>query len=94
MKSLWFKAEFVAAILDGSKCDTIRRASNRLPAAGERVALSVGPRAPFAYAEIVSVKRARIPAARRAAVAKIYGDAADLITLRFRLLPQNETNTS
>lgn len=89
MKSLWFKAEFVDPILKGSKTDTIRKVSTRLPAKGDRIALSVGPRAPFAHALIVSVRPvARVSAQRIAALASIYGpDAAtqDMVKLRFRL---------
>lgn len=56
MKTLWFKNCFVAPILSGEKCDTIRRPSRRLPAVGETVALTVGPRPPFAYASIIAVE--------------------------------------
>ena len=48
MKTLWFKSEFVAPILSGEKCDTIRVESTRLPRVGDVVAFSVGPRTPFA----------------------------------------------
>jgi hypothetical protein len=86
MKSLWFKAEFVEAILSGKKRDTIRRASNRLPVVGEQVAFSVGPRTPFTVAEITAITPARMNATRRNAVAKLYGNADNMVMLRFRLL--------
>lgn len=56
MKTLWFKSEFVAPILSGEKRDTIRAQSTRLPRAGDVVAFSVGPRAPFAQCIIDRVE--------------------------------------
>jgi hypothetical protein len=87
MKSLWFKATFVKPILSGQKTDTIRRASNRLPAVGDQIALSVGPREPFATAEVLSVEPAVMSASKREKVAKLYGDDLDnMVTIRFRLV--------
>lgn len=78
MKTLWFKAEYVADILRGAKTDTIRKASRRLPDVGERVAFSVGPRDPFAFARVVSIAPAQdIDQGRSAALASIYHDHAD-----------------
>lgn len=78
MKTLWFKAEFVADILSGTKTDTIRKASRRLPGVGERVAFSVGPRDPFAFARVVSIGPMQdVDPERATALASIYADHAD-----------------
>ena len=78
MKTLWFKAEFVAAIMAGSKRDTIRRSGTRLPRVGDTVAFSVGPRRPFATAKIIAVEdcaRESLAPSRAAQVAGCYGDS-------------------
>ena len=77
MKNLWFKQCYVAPILSGEKPDTIRRDSDRLPAAGESVSFSVGPRPPFAVAEIVKrelIDLSALTEARRREVLGIYSD--------------------
>ena len=60
MKTLWFKSEFVADILCGKKCDTIRTQSTRLPKVGDVVAFSVGPRPLFAQAIIERIEAVTI----------------------------------
>lgn len=89
MKTLWFKAEFVAAILSGNKTDTMRVPSSRLPSVGDRVALSVGPRPPFAVATITGVSRialSRLSAVRRAQVLACYSPPpAHLVRIEFAL---------
>lgn len=57
--NLWFPQKYVAAILDGSKRDTVRslnRQNNKL-VVGERVRMSVGPRPAFATALITKLER-------------------------------------
>jgi uncharacterized protein YqfB (UPF0267 family) len=56
MKTLWFKQEFVPAILAGEKTDTFRVLGNRKFAVGELVALSNGPRPAFARAIITAIE--------------------------------------
>lgn len=90
MKTLWFKAQFVPAILAGEKRDTIRPESTRLPTVGETIALSVGPRKPFARA--VVTRRARVnqhmlSSGRRDQVIGCYGELpSNSIRLWFRLV--------
>jgi hypothetical protein len=94
MKILWFKQEFVGSILSGEKRDTIRKASRRLPQAGDIVQFSVGPRPAFARARITAVtpvRHASISAARRAQLARCYeaaDPADDMVRLTFDLLSQ------
>lgn len=88
MKTLWFKATYVADILCGSKTDTIRKASKRLPDVGDRVAFSVGPRDPFAFARVVLVEPVQdIDPHRATALASIYDDhmRADYVRIEFVL---------
>ena len=90
MKTLWFKGSFVAGILDGTKVDTIRKASNRLPVVGQRVAFSVGARPAFAEAEVLSIEKAsRVSKARRAALVELYGDdLTNMVRITFRVVPR------
>lgn len=87
MRSLWFKNCFVAPILSGEKSNTIRRPSSRLPAVGETVALTVGPRPPFAYASIVAVEPVdEMPDNRTAQIRDCLGESAGpLVRLSFVL---------
>lgn len=57
MKTLWFKACYVQPILHGTKTNTIRKQSKRLPTIGETVAFSVGPRRPFCHARVVRLNK-------------------------------------
>lgn len=91
MKTLWFKNEFVDPILTGKKTHTVRKEASRLPVVGERVALSVGPRAPFALAIIIArepIDLERLSALKRREMEKCYPDGitVSLIRLSFRLL--------
>ena len=90
MKTLWFKSEFVAPILSGDKCDTIRKPSNRLPGVGDEVAFSVGPRRPFARAIITTVElidpASDVASSRAAQVARCYGSlGGQMARIRFRI---------
>jgi hypothetical protein len=87
MKMLWFKGALVADILVRRKTDTIRKRSARLPVVGEMVGLSVGPRAPFATAQIVAVEDVRdLPPDRAAQAAELGIDlAGDLVRIEFRV---------
>jgi len=95
MKTLWFKAEFVAPILSGDKRDTIRKPSNRLPSVGDEVAFSVGPRTPFARAVVVAVESIDpsrdVSSSRAAQVAGCY-DRLDghMVRIDFRLIDKLE----
>lgn len=83
---LWFKHIYVADILSGIKTDTIRRASPRLPKAGDQVMFSVGPRPPFARALIVSITAVDgMTRDRQAQVNACLGDTSnhDLVCLEF-----------
>jgi hypothetical protein len=88
----WFKQRYVGTILSGEKTDTIRplSASRRLPAIGEQVALSVGPRSPFATVvveAVESVDPADLPADRAGRLAGIYGgEGRRFMRLRFRVV--------
>jgi len=90
MKTLWFKAQFVQEILAGAKRDTIRPESARLPLVGETIALSVGPRKPFARAVVTRrarVDRSRLTRSRHDQVSECYGELPEnSIRLWFRLL--------
>lgn len=91
MSFLWFKAEYVPAILSGEKCDTIRKASSRsLPKIGEVVTFSVGPRPPFARATILKIEPVlsdHLDESRKVAVKAIYADeTAALVRLTFRIM--------
>ncbi len=56
MKGLTFRAAYVPLILAGDKVTTIRRPSNRLPVAGERVRLVCRyDQPPFALATVEAV---------------------------------------
>ena len=93
MKMLWFKQIFVGDILSGAKTDTIRRESNRLPAVGETIGLSVGARAPFAMARIVRRRRVqfdRLSEQRRAELGVCYIDPLKrMIRLTFEVLTRS-----
>jgi len=56
MRHLWFKNCYVQPILKSIKVDTIRRQTSRLPKMNEIVALSVGPRKPFAIVKIINIE--------------------------------------
>lgn len=56
MKTLWFRGCFIAPILSGHKADTIRHLGRRRFQIGETIALSNGPRPPFARARITAVE--------------------------------------
>jgi hypothetical protein len=90
MKTIWFKGCFVADILAGVKRDTLRTPSTRLPAHGDVVAFSVGPRAPFAQARITRVRTievSTIPLARRQQLGLCYaGVPPRLVKLTFQLV--------
>lgn len=76
MRALWFKQRYVAPILAGEKTDTIRqRTALRV---GDRVPLTVGPRPPFAHAEILAVEHlADVAPARRAEAEALVGPLGD-----------------
>lgn len=91
MSFLWFKSEFVASILAGEKCDTIRKASSRgLPKVGDVVTFSVGPRPAFARATVLTIEPVLpddLHVSRKSAVKTIYGDETlALVRLTFRLM--------
>jgi len=89
MRNLWFRGCFRAAILRGEKTDTIRLTCRLRE--GERVALSVGPRPPFARARITrtsSVALAALSPERRAQVLACYpglGSATPVWRIEFEL---------
>lgn len=57
MKGLTFRAKYVPLILSGAKTTTIRRPSNRLPVAGDRIRLVCRyDRPPFALADVTDVR--------------------------------------
>lgn len=60
MKTLWFKRQFIEPILAGEKRDTIRVLRRRRFHVGELVALSNGPRAPFATARVAAVEPVQV----------------------------------
>ena len=77
MKSLWFKQIYVESIINGSKKDTIRNLSARLPKIGEIINFSVGPRKPFASAKIVKIEDVnlnQIVSSRKDQVTACYSD--------------------
>lgn len=75
MKTLWFKGKYVEPILSGSKADTVRKNSPRLPKEGEKVKFTVGPRPEFAIAVIDSIERINsLPEWRRKQVIECLGD--------------------
>jgi len=75
MKTLWFKGKYVHPILSGSKTDTVRKNSNRLPNEGEQVKLTVGPRPAFAIAVVDSIESANeLPEWRRKQVVECLSD--------------------
>jgi hypothetical protein len=88
MKTLWFKQIYVQDILSGTKVDTIRKRSSRLPNVGDIVAFTVGPRPPFCNVRIISISPAEDLSDYRATqVRGIYGDTADTVRLTFALVP-------
>ena len=90
MRSIWFKARYVAPILAGDKTDTVRPVGTRRPPrVGELVGLSVGARAPFAAAIVTAVDQVdagELDPDRRADVARLCGDAGQYLRIRFRVL--------
>lgn len=86
MRSLWFKACYVAAILRGEKTHTIR-AGHLDIAPGTLLPASVGPRRPFAMLEVLSceyISRADLAPEEADALA-IYPQAEHFTRLRFTL---------
>ena len=92
MKTLWFKSEFVDAIVRGVKTDTIRRSSTRLPRIGEIVRLTVGPRSPFAHVRVLTVTSVNadlLPAEKRHQIFACYArDSGPFVRITFELVPQ------
>jgi len=90
MKSLWFKARYVDDIRDGEKRSTMRKRSSRHPGVGEIVALSVGPRVPFAYARLTAVQQLAwvdLDEAKRSELVSLgYCPGVDLTRLEFECL--------
>lgn len=94
---MWFRAEFVAAILAGAKTDTIRRATSRVPKVGAIVGASVGPRKPFARLLILAVEPViEEPSNERVAQLGRCGIATTeaLVLVRFALLSAAAIATS
>jgi len=88
MKTLWFKQIYMTPILSGEKTDTIRRRSCKLRA-GNVVAFTVGPRPPFARAEILTredIDLVDLAESRAAQVITLYDNREPLCRLTFRLL--------
>ena len=92
MRTLWFKGRYEADILSGAKIDTIRPRSNRLPALGERVACSVGPRKPFAEVMVTAIEPLDdVSPERRAQLVAIYGEVPpNSVRLTFQLLAPDD----
>lgn len=75
MKTIWFKGKYVEPILFGSKTDTVRKNSNRLPSVGDEVKFTVGPRPAFAIAKVDSIEKIdKLPDERRLQVVECLGD--------------------
>ena len=75
MKTMWFKGKYVEPILSGSKVDTVRKNSNRLPKEGEQVKFTVGPKPAFAIAVVQSIENVnKLPEWRRKQVVQCLGD--------------------
>ena len=94
MKTIWFKARYVAPILSGEKIDTIRRHSNRYRA-GEIIALTIGPRPPFAVARIVAIEPAApesLDPERRATINDLLGTEGSLDKITFEVLGRENGN--
>jgi uncharacterized protein YqfB (UPF0267 family) len=90
MRALWFRREYVAPILSGAKQITVRRASSRLPAAGDLIGASIGPRPPFAALRILRVEPItldQLDPGHAEAVRAFYGREATpaLRAIHFRL---------
>ena len=87
MRRLWFKQIYVKPILAGEKTDTIRSPDSRDWPVGQTVALSVGPRRPFAEAIVTAFES--IPASdlgdRLAVVQSFYGQHPTYKRLAFRV---------
>lgn len=100
IRALWFRSVYADAIIAGSKTATVRRDDAHVPAVDEVIALSVGPRPPFARARVVAVQRLRWDqcaqlapvtghrngAAMRRALVELYGEGAALVVIRFELI--------
>lgn len=54
--TFWFKTDLARRILAGDKTHTIRPIHQKAPKPGQIVSFSVGPRPPFAHAEILGVR--------------------------------------
>lgn len=83
MPILRFKACYVAPILSGEKCDTIRATCPRW-GPGTRVAAVAGGRAPFAWLRISTVEPVRLtdlPASRQATLRALYPGVQDLVRI-------------
>lgn len=78
MRSIWFKACYVEAILSGAKRETVRRERwARSFNVGDVVSFTIGPRPPFAFARITAVGPvilASLPAQKRSALHELYGN--------------------
>jgi hypothetical protein len=90
MKSLWFKQVYVADILSGQKCDTIRKMSafNKFNP-DEPVQLQVGPRKPFAIAfitQVAKLERKYIQKERLTTLDNIYGCTDFFTIIRFKII--------
>jgi len=90
MKTLWFRQVYVPQIIAGTKTHTARRPSSRLPRAGEIVALSVGPRPPFARARVTSVETREwdeLSPAKRSELQALGIDSGPICWIEFVVLP-------
>jgi len=86
---MWFKKRYVDDIMQGTKTDTIRVASSRLPRVGEVVPFSVGPIRPFAFARITDVcevQLADLDAERAADVRAMVDADKPLVRISFVVL--------
>jgi hypothetical protein len=85
MKTLWFKQIYVVDILARQKTDTYRKPSTRLPRAGDRIALTVGPRPPFAVATVESVTPVEPHSEKADELAGIYGPGGTYVRVAFNI---------
>lgn len=89
MPSLWFKQQYVLPILAGDKVDTIRRGECPIPE-GTRVKFQVGPRPPFAEAEIICSEVIRyqdVEPERQRILREIYPTGDVFTQILFELIP-------
>jgi hypothetical protein len=87
VKSLWFKQQYAADILSGTKTDTIRKRHRDLPKVGDVVTCRVAPRAAFAEVVIVAVEPVRqgeLDDEQRRDLALTYGEGShDIVRVSF-----------